>query len=102
MMRLYKGKQVSPFLHPIDAAQWQALGWSVEKPKPKTNAIQTQKETPKEVETITRENRELELLGIYDDMGWSAIRAIASQYNIEKPDDGWDAAIPLILDAEFN
>ena len=32
MKRLYKGGQVSPLLHDIDAQGWLALGWSEQKP----------------------------------------------------------------------
>jgi hypothetical protein len=50
--------------------------------------------------TDAREYREIELMGIYEQDGWRGLRAIAKPLGIEKPDDGWDEAIPLILEAE--
>ena len=45
----------------------------------------------------SRENRQSAL----EAMDWREIKAIAEEYNITKPEEGWDDAIPLILDHEF-
>ena len=37
--RLYKGDEVSPLLHPIDAKAWMNLGWKTEKPKPEVKVV---------------------------------------------------------------
>ena len=55
----------------------------------------------------TREAREAELIGLYfgdsrDQANWRPIKRIADGHSIEKPDAGWDEAIPLILSAEFD
>ena len=47
--------------------------------------------------------RRAELQAIYDEgdgRNWSPIKAIAESYGIDKPDGGWEDAIPLIVDAE--
>jgi hypothetical protein len=53
---------------------------------------------------LDRRNVELNLI-YYGESGeeknWRAIKAIADSYGISKPHDGWDAAIPLILEIEF-
>lgn len=59
-----------------------------------------------DLETITpdvqdaRAYREIELMGIYEQDGWRGLKAIAEPLGIEKPVDGWDESIPLILEAE--
>jgi len=45
--------------------------------------------------------RTQELQDLYAQDGWMAIKAIAQPMGIDKPDDGWDAAIPLIVAAEI-
>ena len=107
MKRLYKGGEVSPLLHPIDAQSWLPLGWSEEKPTQQTqpNGLQKEEKTEAPKGQITREQREAELLSLYygesgDGANWRAIKAIADPLGITKPDDGWDEAIPLILTAE--
>jgi hypothetical protein len=51
--------------------------------------------------SMTREERELELLQMHEDKGWKAIKAVAEKLGIEKPvEGGWDNAIPQILEAE--
>ena len=56
---------------------------------------------------LTREQREAELLAIYQPEGsegrkdWAAIKAIAAERGItDRPERGWDDAIPLILEKE--
>lgn len=49
----------------------------------------------------TRAEREAELKAKFKSEGWKPIQAIATSHGISKPDTGWDAAIPLILDKEF-
>ncbi|ESA39094.1 hypothetical protein N836_28885 [Leptolyngbya sp. Heron Island J] len=47
--------------------------------------------------------RRAELQAIYDEgdgSNWAPIRTIAEGLGITKPDDGWEAAINLIVDAE--
>ena len=47
--------------------------------------------------------RRAELQAIYDEGdggNWAPIRTIAEGLDITKPDDGWEAAINLIVDAE--
>jgi hypothetical protein len=51
--------------------------------------------------TDPAEIRTQELQGLYAQDGWMAIKAIATPLGIEKPETGWDAAIPLIVAAEF-
>jgi hypothetical protein len=109
MMRLYRGAETSPLLHPIDARGWIAAGWT-ETPIEETShaereGLREKEETSKgqQVETEpqdARESRELELLGIYEVDGWRGLKAIAEPLGIEKPADGWDEAIPLILEKE--
>ena len=48
----------------------------------------------------TARTAELEELYLSDEGGWRAIKAIADPLNIEKPETGWDDAIPLIVEAE--
>lgn len=51
--------------------------------------------------SMTREERELELLQMHEEKGWKAIKAVAEKLGIEKPaEGGWDGAIPQILEAE--
>ena len=45
-------------------------------------------------------NRERE--GELQSMTWQQVRAIAEDLGIEKPEEGWMAAIPQILEAEAN
>jgi len=42
-----------------------------------------------------------ELQQILESEGWRAIRAIALPLGISRPEDGWDAAVPLIIEAEI-
>lgn len=60
------------------------------------------KENPEEIKEVTTppQNREEELKQLYQSKGWRAIKELADKYGIERPEDGWDAAIPLILKAE--
>ncbi|MEM9945480.1 MAG: hypothetical protein AAF810_05380 [Cyanobacteria bacterium P01_D01_bin.36] len=108
-VRLYKGGETSPPVYPSEVWAWKAEGWSltsefvppgsVAEIDKLINAEPLSKDTSS---VLTRGDRELELLQIYEDSGWSAIKAIAIENSIiDKPDDGWDAAIPLILDKEF-
>ena len=49
------------------------------------------------------EARKAELQAIYDDGdggNWAPIKEIASKLDILKPEDGWEAAIDLIVEAE--
>lgn len=41
-----------------------------------------------------------ELEALYSEAGWQAIKEIADPLGIEKPDEGWKAAIPLIVERE--
>ena len=45
-------------------------------------------------------SRAEELQKIFEEKGWGAIRRIAEKHDIQKPDGGWDDAIPLIVAAE--
>ncbi len=47
------------------------------------------------------EHRKAQLEAIWEEQGWRGIAAIAKPLNIEKPEDGWDEAIPLIVEAEY-
>ena len=47
-----------------------------------------------------RAAREAELNGLLPD-NWRSVKRIAQELDIEKPDGGWDEAIPMILDKEF-
>ena len=47
--------------------------------------------------------RKAELQAVYDEGdggNWAPIKAIAEDLGISKPDDGWEAAIALIVEAE--
>ena len=55
------------------------------------------KESGLELSNSDRQSRQAELEG----MDWREIKPIAESHGIEKPEAGWDEAIPLILDAEF-
>jgi hypothetical protein len=117
MKRLYKGGEISPFLHPVDAIDWQKLGWSESPNEAKPNALQTQKETPKEIDAPTNssapeeatitpdetpdqvtamEARYMEL----DAMSWREIKALhEDEYELgDYPGKG--EAIAAILKAE--
>jgi hypothetical protein len=41
-----------------------------------------------------------ELENLYVNEGWQPIKEIALKYKIPKPNNGWDEAIPLIVEAE--
>jgi len=114
MKRLYRGGEISPFLHPIDAAAWVAQGWA-ETPQP-TEVIsdaqeqsirlrgQDEIETPQAQKTETLdlapiEARLAELQALSTD--WRAMKAIAEGHGIARPNDGWDAAVLPILVAEY-
>lgn len=58
---------------------------------------------PVEPEGRTREAREAQLRQMYaQSNGWREVAKIAELHGItEKPDGGWDEAIPAILDLEF-
>ena len=60
----------------------------------------TDTDNPAVTNSMTREERETQLIEVYDQKGWQGIKAIADKLNISKPAGGWDEAIPLILDAE--
>lgn len=83
---------------------WRAQGWSdnpavpVKPEKPKLKLIEPPPTEPKLVDPIG--DRVKELQSVYENEGWSAIRAIAENLGVEKPDEGWEAAIPLIAKAE--
>ena len=52
---------------------------------------------------VDAEARKAELQAIYDEGdggNWAPIKAIAEGLGISKPDDGWEAAIFLIVEAE--
>lgn len=105
MIQLYKGAERSPFLHEIDVSGWIRLGWSRDPQQSNTPPDPITEDTPNSA-TPTRESRETELLSIYfgesgDQANWRLIKKIADDYGIEKPLDGWDDAIPLILGIEF-
>ena len=106
MIQLYKGAERSPFLHEIDVPGWEQLGWSRD-PQPTPSPVaESQPAIPNPL-APTREAREAELIGLYfgdsgDQANWRPIKRIADGHSIEKPDAGWDEAIPLILSAEFH
>lgn len=41
-----------------------------------------------------------ELEALYVEEGWQPIQELALKYKIPKPNNGWDEAIPLIVEAE--
>jgi hypothetical protein len=49
---------------------------------------------------VSARTKELEDLYLSEDGGWRAIKALADPHKIEKPEGGWDEAIPLIVAAE--
>jgi hypothetical protein len=97
MTRLYKGGEESPFLHPIDARSWRALGW--------TDEPQTQSESGDVAgpmpEPETEPNgidraAELEL------MTWRQIKSIAELLGLYKEEgQEWVDLIPAIIEAEL-
>jgi hypothetical protein len=102
MLRLYRGTKKSPLLHPIDAQGWLSMGWS--KSLPDTQNVQNQIQQ-KETTQTERQDRENELMDLYygasgEESNWRAIKSIADSLGIEKPAEGWEEAIPLILKAE--
>ena len=46
MKRLYRGGEVSPLLHAIDALSWQAMGWSESPVPPPAAATQKPPDSP--------------------------------------------------------
>ncbi|MEO1523254.1 MAG: hypothetical protein AAFU78_21110 [Cyanobacteria bacterium J06633_2] len=89
------GRSQSNIYH-SELATWIAYGWLTEQPtQEQPNAIP--KEETKAPQVNLRDEREVELKA----MDWRALKAIAEQHGIDKPDDGWDEAIPFILDVEF-
>jgi len=98
MIRLYRGTEESPLLHPVDAQTWQPLGWSEEKPTvTKPNAIQTQEaETTEALDVGSMESRYLALA----DLGWREIKQLyEGEYGLgDYP--GKDEAIAAILKHE--
>ena len=45
MKRLYRGSEISPLLHPIDATSWIAAGWSETKQEAPQSGIQEKQKT---------------------------------------------------------
>lgn len=68
--------------------------------KETSQAAQKQTELIEPETQDARAYREIELMGIYESDGWRGLKAIAEPLGIEKPQDGWDESIPLILEAE--
>jgi hypothetical protein len=74
---------------------------SESQPEPEAGSTEpTDTDNPAVTNSMTREERETQLIEVYDQKGWQGIKAIADKLNISKPAGGWDEAIPLILDAE--
>lgn len=96
MIILYKDGERSPILHEVDARAWIAAGWSKQLPE---SGAQTQEvEDRSEDQPESAQNTEEYLKGLYQKDGWLAIKEIATKLGIEKPSDGWDKAIPAIVE----
>jgi hypothetical protein len=81
MLILYKDGQESPPLYSVDARQWELAGWTSDGTT---------------VAAVQSDWSLSDLQELYDSEGWSAIKEIADSLGIQKPKDGWEAAIPLI------
>ena len=90
MPQLYRGEEISPFIHPIDVPGWLNQGWS-ETP---TIADEESRPTRGADESVLDRKNQLEA------MDWRELKAIAEPLGIEKPEGGWDESIPFILAAE--
>lgn len=110
---LYKNGQRSPLLYPVDAAGWEQLGWkktmeesfmeeSIAKSQLKHEPISQEINLGFDDDFIDEYTLEsLTQILEHPDLGWREIRVIARRFGItEKPSEGWDAAIPLILEAQ--
>ncbi|MEL7494633.1 MAG: hypothetical protein AAGJ95_11820 [Cyanobacteria bacterium J06554_11] len=95
MIRLYRGADTSPLLHPIDAQSWRSLGWTDSPAEPAK--VGTEPPPPEQHTLTDKEDREAELMA----MSWREIKDIAEQLGIEKHENGWEETIPAILEAEF-
>lgn len=100
MIILYKDGEASPPLYEVDARAWMAMGWSpLISEEGKTSSVsQDLAPEPEEVTvTITKQDSvEDYLKKLWEKEGWMAIKDIASDLGIKKPEGGWDEAIPLI------
>ena len=96
-MKLYHPRTGESIVVPdIDAQGWiQVHGYLLSEPMPEP--------TPVETESVSgrMQARSDELQRLLESEGWRAIRAIAWPLGIDRPKDGWDAAIPLIVEAEL-
>ena len=54
MKRLYRGEEISPLLHPIDATSWIAAGWSETKQEAPKDGIQERQKTSQEISAALR------------------------------------------------
>ena len=52
MKRLYRGEEISPLLHPIDATSWIAAGWSETKTEVIPDGVQERQETAQEISSV--------------------------------------------------
>lgn len=71
--------------------------------KPKKESSQDGTETLSNDESADRVLARIqELEQVYQSSGWRAIADLAETLGIEKPDEGWRAAIPLIAQKELD
>ena len=100
MITLYKDGEASPPLYEVDARGWMAMGWelpdSEEAEAPEVEETPTPE--PEQVTVTLSKSDSVEdyLKKLWEKEGWMAIKEIAVDLQIEKPEDGWDQAIPLI------
>ena len=94
MIRLYKGGDESPLLHPIDAQAWRAIGWVDEPTNESVDAPIS------EDAGLSKDEREAELM----DMDWRDLKDIADGFSppiLRQSGLSWEETIPEILEREY-
>ncbi len=84
----------------FDSEIYTIWGDAVQKEKEISQATEEQTQLIEPETEDARSYREIELMGIYEEDGWRGLKAIAVPLGIERPEEGWDESIPLILEAE--
>ena len=86
---VYKDGKSASSVYPSELQFWFEQGWALEP--------QVVPEQPKQYPIVVGHSRQKEL----EDLGWRELKAIASEYGIEKTDSQtWGEIIPDILKAE--
>lgn len=98
-IRLYRGQDWVDIPAVDFSAAWREKGWSDLPPSPAPEPVAA---SPAETIADRTSQRTEELLQLYKDEGYKAIKTIAERFGIEKPPGGWDESIPAIVQAEAN